>query len=189
MSDLHQEHLKFAYKFHETMAENGLMLAYEGEVTQQLTKAFSTLAEMNLEKEEVAGSVRRKVFHIMVECLQNVAKHSDHPDTGENIKPGMGIFLVGKSENAYTITTGNVIANDKVEFVSELITKVNAMDRDEIKAYYKNMLRESKLSEKAGAGLGIIDMVKKTGNKIHYAFLPVNGKTSFFIYKVDITRV
>jgi hypothetical protein len=187
--EVHQKHLKFAYNFHEMMEENNLMLAYEGEMSQQLTKAFSSLAEMNLEKGEESGNVRRRVFHIMVECLQNVAKHTDDPDSGENVIPGSGIILVGKQEGQYTITTGNVIAQDKVAFVLELIEKINLMDKDEIKKFYKNTLRSGALSDKAGAGLGFIDMVKKTGNKINYTVIPINDKTSFFLYKVEVSRV
>lgn len=188
LNDVHQEHLKFAYEFHQTMQEGGLLLAYEGEITQQLTKAFSTLAEMNLEKEAEAGTVRRKVFHIMVECLQNVAKHSDDPNSGLSIRPGSGIVLVAKQEEQYVVTTGNVVANERIGFIQDLIEKINAMNKDEIKAYYKTTLRETALSDKAGAGLGFIDMVKKTGNKIYYVFLPINDVTSFFLYKVQVTR-
>ncbi len=186
--DVHQTHLKFAYKFHEMMNENELLLAYEGEITQQLTKAFSTLAEMNMAKEEEEGSVRRKMFHIMVECLQNIAKHTDAPQTGESLRPGNGIVLVGKGVETYGVTTGNVISNDKMEFVRNLMDKLNGMEKDEIKTFYKTTLRSTKLSAKAGAGLGFIDMVKKTGNKIHYTFVPINDLTSFFLYKVEISR-
>lgn len=187
--DVHQSHLKFAYNFHEMMDSNNLLLAYEGEMSQQLTKAFSSLAEMNMEKEEESGSVRRKVFHIMVECLQNVAKHTDDPESGESVLPGNGIILVGRHEGKYTVTTGNVIAQDKVEFVRDLIEKINLMEKDEIKEFYKRTLRSTSLSDKAGAGLGFIDMVKKTGNKIHYTLIPINDKTSFFLYKVEVSRV
>jgi len=179
--------LRFAYRFHNTMQKNGLMLAYEGEVTQQLTKAFSSLAESNLEKEEEAASVRRKVFHIMVECLQNVAKHSDDLE-GQSSNPGSGIFLVGRMEDYYAITTGNIINNDRIEEVESLILQVNEMERDEVKEFYKKVLKESRLSDKKGAGLGFIDMVKKTGSKIHYHFEPINDKTSYFLYKVKIFR-
>ena len=179
--------LRFAYDFHKTMESNGLMLAYEGEVTQQLTKAFGALAEMNLEKEEEAATVRKRVFHIMVECLQNVAKHSDDK-MGEAVKPGAGIFLVGRFNDHYAITTGNIIANERIDFVRDLIEKVNGMDKGEVKAFYKEMLRSSKLSEKSGAGLGFIDMIKKTGEPIEYHFEPVNDNTSYFLYKVKIVR-
>ena len=179
--------LKFAYEFHQTMETNGLMLAYEGEVNQQLTKAFSSMAEMNLEKEAEEFSVRRKVFHIMVECLQNVSKHSDNKN-GEAVNPGSGIFLVGRGDDHYNITTGNVISNDKIDFVRDLIEEVNQMNKEEVKAFYKKMLRETSLSDKAGAGLGFIDMIKKTGSKIDYHFEPLNDKTSYFLYKVRINR-
>lgn len=188
MIDIPAHTLKFAYEFHETMKANQLILAYEGEVTQQLTKAFSSLAESNLEKEEENYGVRKKVFHIMVECLQNVAKHTDDILSGGPSNPGQGIFLVGKGEDVYHVTTGNVIANDKIDEVRGMIEKVNGMTPEEVKSYFKQTLREAKLSDKSGAGLGFIDMVKKTGSKIEYHFEPLNDMTSFFLYQINIKR-
>ena len=37
------------------------------------------------------------------------------------------------------------------------------------------------LSSKGGAGLGLIDIAKKTGNKFEYHFLPIDDNFSFFI--------
>ena len=189
MKNLELDQLKFAYEFHKTMDSNGLMLAYEGEVTQQLTKAFSSLTETNLEKESESYGVRQKVFHIMVECLQNIAKHSDEV-TGEAGKGnlGNGIFLVSKDDTHYSITTGNPITNDKIDNVRDLIDQVNSLDRDDLRTFYKKMLKETKLSEKSGAGLGFIDMAKKTGSKITYHFEPISDESSYFLYKIKILR-
>jgi len=69
-----------------------------------------------------------------------------------------------------------------------LLDKFNSLNPDEIKEEYKKMIKESRLSEKAGAGLGFIDIVKKTGNNIEYHFEEVNNRTSFFIQKSKINR-
>lgn len=182
------EFTRFAHDFHATMASNKLMLAYDGEVTQQLTKAFATLAEQSLEKEEEDNSVKRKVFHVMVECLQNVCKHTDHHETGDPLIPGSGIFLVGKDEDQYTITTGNTVSMEKMEGIKELLNQINNLDADGIKALYKKQLKEARLSEKGGAGLGFIDIAKKTGQKIGFNFMEVNEKSAFFLLKVRVMR-
>jgi len=193
MKDMEENYIdkkftEFAYDFHRTMLQRNLMLAYEGEVTQQLTKTFAMMAEQSLEKEEEANSVRRKVFHVMVECLQNITRHTDHIDTGEALLPGYGIFLVGKWDDHYAITTGNIVANDKCDKIKELLKNINQLDADGVKSLYKKQLRESKLSEKGGAGLGFIDIAKKTGQKIGYDFIRVNDKTSFFVLRVKVSR-
>lgn len=179
---------RFAHEFHNTMQSRDLMLAYDGEVTQQLTKAFASLAEQSLNKEEEDNSVKRKVFHVMVECLQNVCKHTDDVETGQQTNPGNGIFLVGRSENFYTITTGNTVASDKIDGIRDMLTEINKLDQVGIKALYKKQLKEARLSEKGGAGLGFIDIAKKTGQKIGFNFIEVNEKSAFFLLKVKVLR-
>jgi len=176
-------------KFHEIMVEEKILLMYEGEVNQQITKVFSALAEKNMDNSNENISIKRKVRHVMVECLQNIVKHADNIDTGLNTTDsGHGIFMVVRDNNEYAITSGNAIGNEKVERMKKALNEINAMDKYEIKAMYKKQMREGKISEKGGAGLGFIDMAKKTGNKLDYHFEPLNNKTTFFILKAIITR-
>jgi hypothetical protein len=183
-----EDFTRFAHEFHNTMKTRKLMLAYDGEVTQQLTKAFAALAEQSLDKEEEDNMVKRKVFHVMVECLQNVGKHTDNQETGDPLFPGNGIFLVGRSDDHYTITTGNTVSSDKRETISTMLDDINKLDKDGIKALYKKQLKEARLSEKGGAGLGFIDISKKTGQKLGYSFIDVSDKTCFFLLKVKVLR-
>ena len=178
--------LDFVYSVHENMVKNDIMLIYEGEVNQDITKTFTSLTQKNLEESESNLPIKKRVYHIMVECLQNIGKHSDNPVSGLPEQPGNGIFMVSKSTEGYFVVTGNPVANTRIDEITEMIETVNNMDKDEIKAYYKKMIRESRISEKGGAGLGFIDIVKKTGNKIEFHFKKINDVASFFVMKTFI---
>ena len=181
-------YMQFIYKFHETMEQQKLQLVYSGEVNQSITKAFVSLAEKNLDETNESLTTKRRVYHVMVECLQNICKHADDPVTGEPDIPGSGIFVVGYNENAYIVTTGNIVANERIEGLTHLLERVNHLDRDELKKLYKEQIKQSRLSDKGGAGLGFIDIAKKTGNKLIYHFEPVNDVSSFFILKTKISK-
>ena len=60
------------------------------------------------------------------------------------------------------------------------------MNAEELKTYYREVLSSNELSEKGGAGLGIIDLVRKSGNKIEYRFDTVNEQFSFFSMIVNM---
>ncbi len=181
-------YMQFIYKFHETMEQQKLQLVYNGEVNQSITKAFVSLAEKNLDETNESLTTKRRVYHVMVECLQNICKHADDPVTGEPDIPGSGIFVVGYNENAYIVTTGNIVSNERIEGLTHLLERVNHLDRDELKKLYKEQIKQSRLSDKGGAGLGFIDIAKKTGNKLIYHFEPVNDVSSFFILKTKISK-
>ena len=183
------DYLKYVYAFHKTMIKNKLVLVYQGEVTHQITKAFSALAEKTMDKhgEDTLG-VRKKVYHIMIECLQNIFKYADDPETGNSLSPGMGVFVVERAENEYSVTTGNAVANSKVEELKTVIDNVNSLDKKALSILYKKTMLEGSISERGGAGLGFIDIARKTGQKLIYHFEPINDNTSFFLLRMKIIR-
>jgi len=60
------------------------------------------------------------------------------------------------------------------------------MDKDELKLYYQEVLNNGNVSDKGTAGLGMIDIARKSGNKLEYQFLPVNDTSSFFCLNIKI---
>ncbi len=183
-----QNSLDFVYDFYLRMKKNKVHLAYEGEITHQITKAFTSLTENNMSLENDPNSVQKKVFHVMVECLQNISKHSENRHEVVPSKDGRGIFLVSKNDKEYNITTGNLIKNDKVESLKKILENINNLDKDGLKQLYKQQMREGRLSTKGGAGLGFIDIARKTGEKLIYSFLDIDDENSFFVLTSTVLR-
>jgi glycosylphosphatidylinositol transamidase (GPIT) subunit GPI8 len=69
--------MKFIYEMHQMMLENNIILVYEGEFTQEITKSVLAMAERNMDSIGEESGIKRKVFNVMVECLQNIVKHGD----------------------------------------------------------------------------------------------------------------
>jgi len=46
------------------------------------------------------------------------------------------------------------------------LDEINNLQTDEIRNVYRQMLSNAQFSDKGGAGLGLIEMAKKTGNKL-----------------------
>lgn len=187
------EYMQFVVQFHRMMLSKKITLAYEGEVTQEITKAFTAMTEKNLEKTEENGKIKKKVYHVMVECLQNIAKHADDDSVGasdklENGLSKTGIFIIGSDDNEYFITSGNGIVNENIPALKEMIDDINVLDQEELKQLHKTKMRETAISDKGGAGLGFIDMVRKTGNPLEYHFEPIDETSSFFLLKSRILK-
>lgn len=180
--------LDFVYEIYESMRTREITLVYEGEITHQITKAFTSLAELDMVKEEEEGSIQRKVFHVMVECLQNISKHADSPQSDEFLYSGRGIFMVSRGDDCYNVISGNLVDVAKVEKLQASLDHVNSLNKEELKALYKAQMRDGRLSDKGGAGLGFIDIARKTGNPLEYHFRDIDEKTMFFILTSKIDR-
>ena len=180
--------LEFAYDFYKSMKAHEIKLVYEGRVTQQITKAFIALTEAQMEENTETSSVQRKVFHVMIECLQNISRYADEYEPGESMYAGKGIFMVSRTEQHWCVTTGNAIFTEKVKELKEMIEQINDLNEDELKGLYIRQMREGRLSTKGGAGLGFIDIRRKTNRKLEYHFLSVTDKVSFFLLTTYIPR-
>jgi hypothetical protein len=179
--------MKYIYDLHKTMLARNLILVYEGEFTQEITKSVLAMAERNMDSMGEESNIKRKVFNVMVECLQNIVKHSDEYQTEEG--KHSAIFMIGKHEDEYIITSGNPIKNEIIPSLSTKLEKINSLDKEGLKALYKDIIKSTEISEKGGAGLGFVDMARKSGQKLEYDFEKMDDKFSFFALKTTISRL
>lgn len=168
---------------YDEMISNGFSIAYLGEFSHEVTKMFTAMAESDMERNSEERSVQRKVYHVMVETLQNMNKHSDELRDG-NI--GNGFFVIGKKNDIYSVITSNRVAREHKDHLERALTSVNSATPDELKEMYKRQIKGGSISEKGGAGLGLIDIARKTGERLDYQFLQLDEDNFFFILKVEI---
>jgi hypothetical protein len=100
----------------------------------------------------------------------------------------MGLVLVAKNSERFQVTTGNIIDSSHEEELAMFLGKLNNMDPDSLDDLYKKQMREGIMSPKGGAGLGFIDIRRKTGNPLDYSFINIDDESSFFIFTSTITR-
>lgn len=178
--------LSFIRDIHQKMENNNLSLVYQGNFSQEITRAFVAMTERSMNQMDEEKSVKKKVFNVMVECLQNICKHSS-----EYEKMGIeesSIFLIGVEDDEYVICSGNHIFNKETDKLTVMLDKINAMDKEELKEYYKKVIKDGKISEKGGAGLGLIDMARKSGEKMVYNFDKIDDQLSFFTLQINVKR-
>ena len=180
-----QEQKSMAFKLFKGMQEDNLEYTYRGSFTSTITDTILTLAETNLNNAETQRKVKKRVYFIMVEGLQNITRHqSSH--NAEDFLDYPGLFVLQKKQTGYFITTGNLINKKDQSVLTNQIETINKLDKTQLKQYSLEVLSEGKLSVKGGAGLGLIEIAKKSGNKLFYDFKPINEDLSFFYMHTKI---
>ena len=176
------------FSIYQSMEELRILLSFKGDITSDLLTSVLQIMENQLDTLQEERKVKKKVYHILVECLQNLYHHMDEIPSHINGKDRSAIFMIGKTDNGYFIITGNYILNENVSGLKKRIDDINQLTKEQLKEYYKQILANGKMSIKGGGGLGIIDIARKSGEKINYEFLPINNTISFFIMKIQITN-
>ena len=172
-----------------TEAKN-VLLAYKGSITSDfINKSLEEVEQKLLESKEVVR-IRKKVYNVLVESLQNLYHHVDDlPDEIKNIvEPKFGIIVIVNEDIGFKINTGNFISSNKIKYLKDKIDKINSLSKDELKDMYKFILNHQKLSAKGGGGLGLVDIARKTNNKINYSFYPVSDDYFFFDFEIYINN-
>lgn len=179
--------LKNVFKYFLNMRDNQIIFVYQGDVTSDLVTSVLGMMENKLDHIGEVRKVKKKVFNVMVECLQNLYYHIDIPEDAPIERAA--ILMVGKQSDSYFIITGNPIQNESVSIVKNKLEQINKSTKQELKQLYKDILSNAKMSDKGTAGLGMIDMARKSGEKLGFDFYPLNKYYSFFCLEARVSRI
>jgi len=166
--------------------EGSPIVYYKGDINPDLINKVLDTVEDKMIKGNENSKLRKKVYNVLVESLQNLYHHVDRtPDEFEDqLSYKFGILSVNKVTGGYKIVTGNFVRNDLVESLEEKIKRINRASHDEITELYKFILNHQRISSKGGGGLGLVDIARKTGNKLNYSLTEYNDKFYFFYLNI-----
>ncbi len=179
-----------AYKTYEEMKDNNVLLSYKGEMSFELVNTFLDLIEKRFDREESNPQIKKKMFNVLVECLQNLCHHVEiSEDEVKELSDGRNaIIMVWSEEDSYMVTTGNYIANSSVPKLQAWIERINSLSRTELRDLYKEVLDNNQFSAKGGGGLGFIDIARKSGEKLAFSFKQTAPDYSFFSFRIQIPK-
>ena len=176
------------YNLNHLKDPSDVLLMYEGKFDRKSTKSVLHIAERNIDTVTDEPSVKRKVFNVLVECLQNVVKHGEKLEESDPSGITIPMLMIGREPENYVIASGNAIKNNSVSPLKSRIEEINNLDKNGLKELYKDIMRSNDVSEKGGAGLGLVDMARKSGERFSYHFDKIDEDFSFFSFKIVIPR-
>jgi hypothetical protein len=166
------------------MSDHELLLAYRDHITELTVQQLLALTELKLAQSGEEKKLRKRIFNILVECLQNVVNHSAQ-ETKEDLMSA-SLLLIGRHQTEFFIITGNRISNDRIESIEKKISEINAWDHSNMREVYSTKLGVSQYSDKGGAGLGLLDIYKRSGRKLRYNIQKLDDRVSFLSLHINI---
>jgi hypothetical protein len=173
-------------EFKGRLDAQGAVLTYCGSVSEAIMSALGeTLKQKMAERDTDAADVRR-AFSIFIEQVQNVIRYSEHQ--GESGEPagGSGLIMVGFEQGRYFIVCGNFVQQDKVDRLKARLDHLVTLDKDSIRQYYREKLREPPEEGSLGATIGLIEIARRSSLPIEYDFSPSDAASSFFCLKAYV---
>ncbi len=172
------------------LSDKDIILFYKGNVDSDIINHILDTVEDKMVEMNEQPKLRKKVYNVLVESLQNLYHHVDRvpEDFEDQTSEKFGLLVVKKIKNGYKIITGNFVHAGNIEKLEEKIKRINRSSHEEIKELYKFILNHQRISPKGGGGLGLVDIARKTGNKLEYSFKEYNDKYSFFYLNILVTE-
>jgi len=163
-----------------------IVLSYKGNIDSDVINHVLDTVEGKMVEINEQSKLRKKVYNVLVESLQNLYHHVDPvpEDFEDQSSERYGLLIVKRIDGGYKIITGNFVNTEHIEKLEEKIKRINRSSHEEIKELYKFILNHQKISQKGGGGLGLVDIARKTGNQLDYSFKEYNDKHSFFYLNI-----
>lgn len=176
------------FDFLKKMDKENVLLSFKGSITSDLLTSVLQVVESKMDSYNEPSRLKKKVYNILVESLQNLYHHFDKKGDHTSAVFNTVVFMITKDKTDYSIYTGNYILNNRVAALEEKLNKINSLDTDELKQYYKEELNNGMMSEKGGGGLGMIDIARKSGQKLEFDFQKVDEHHSFYSLNIKIAQ-
>src|SRR5659263_731898 len=95
---------------------------------------------------------------------------------------------ISKENDKIIVIAGNPVTDDVKDNLVMKLDHINQLDEAALKTLYEHVInRDPKLDEK-GAGLGLISMSIKSGNKIKYSFNPLTNGYLYFEIQISLNK-
>lgn len=138
------------------------ILFYEGDFSESPTVNIINIVEENFAHTIHKGLLKRFIY-LIIESLQNIERYSAHAASSKDFS------LIFSDGNSLYIITQNLIHNQQVENLQNRLEEISSKNEAELTDIYKSRLVNESKTEK-GAGLGLIEIARKSKNKLLYCF-------------------
>ena len=177
------------------LRDAGIIFTYCGYVTEQVLAGVGDALKQKLLVEDTDTKTARSVFAVFVEQTQNIIRYSAEkteqhaPETSEAAPASelsYGIMTVSRNGDFFVIKAGNLIEKVDVERLREKLEQIRKADKDELKAMYKETLKGEAPEGSKGAGVGFIEIARRSSQPIQFDFTDVDARFSFFALETEI---
>ncbi len=169
------------YSFDTNGNGGELILVYKDEINTENLDRILAITEYKINNLTEERSIKKKMFNVLVEAAQNILKHGEGQSKISDLYKSM--LVIGREGAGFFIISGNVTKREKAEALKSRLNIINDLNDVGLKQLYNKSIQENPFSDKGGAGLGLIDIARKTGHKIAFTFHDLDKEFTYLSMK------
>ncbi len=160
-------------------------LLYSGAFTDARTADLVAWGEALLDAEE-RPTLRNRLTFVMVEAYQNIVRH--RALVGSELERGAGrsLFLLRHQASGNEVVAVNPVLRDEAGGLRSLLERLRGLDIAQLKQLFLQRLRAEERTTRGGAGLGLIEMARRSGQEMGHVLTAIDEAHELFMLRVIV---
>lgn len=163
---------------------DGSVLLYSGAFHDSHTARLIVLAEESAEDKEHGKGLRTRAVFVLLEAYQNIIRHRAILPTEQAQGLGRSLLLLRASPGRYEVSTMNPVSNADALHVVQQLNGLEALDQDQLKERYLDTLKRATRTARGGAGLGLIEIARRSGHALQHQLSPIDTEHQLFALRI-----
>ncbi len=173
-------------EYQKLVLEKGIIFSYGGIVSESVLYSMGEALKQKMTMEETNTNTIKRVFSVFVEQVQNIIRYSAERDGPPHMPLSSGIVTVGREEDGFFVVCANMVTPEAANELKTRLQDLEGMDPQELKAYYRQKLREPQDQDAVGAGLGLLEIARRASAPVEYDLMDFGADRTFFCLKAYI---
>jgi hypothetical protein len=163
-----------------------ILICFNGPISRTLISEIGIALKEHIQSTRQCMSSAMDVFSAYIEMSQNIRHYTASQGYGEP-EATATVVIAESSQGSYVVSAGNVVEQEDGQLLLERVAQLAAMDKTELKALYKQQLRSPRdEGQSSGAGLGLIEIARKTTAPLECSLDPLDASRAFFTLRATI---
>jgi hypothetical protein len=163
-----------------------ILICFNGPISRTLISEIGVALKEHIESSSDSVSAAMDVFSVYIEMSQNI-RHYSTANAYSEAEATATVVIAETAEGRYVVSAGNVVELEDGRSLLERVSTLRQLDKAQLKALYKEQLRQPRREGAAtGAGLGLIDVARKSSAPLQCSLDELDAGKAFFTIRATI---
>lgn len=163
-----------------------ILICFNGPTSRTLISEIGVALKEHIETSSESVSAAMDVFSVYIEMSQNIRHYSSAMAYSDSDATAT-VVIAETSDGHYVVSAGNVVQLSDGAALVDRVAALSLLDKSGLKALYKEQLRQPREEgARTGAGLGLIDVARKSSAPLECSLDELDAGKAFFTIRATI---
>ena len=172
-------------RLREFFFDQHILICFNGPTTQSLIGEIGKALKQHIAATEGEQSNAMDVFSVYIEMSQNIRHYCALRAYDERLASAT-VVIASLPSNHYSLSAVNLVETADGQALLARVRDLAGLGKDDLKGLYKAQLRQPQRREGGGAGLGLIEMARRSSQPMQASLDQAAEGRSYFSLRVTV---